>query len=255
MDIIKITSAFTDFNIPYGLVYLPEIDSTNSYAKKNIYTDSVVISSFQKKGRGRFERVWYSDKNKNVLMSIVLCNSSLPSNLVNFYLSVITYDVLKDFLKNYDNIILDLKWPNDILLNNKKIAGILSESVNSNNGRRYILGLGLNINQDNFPAELNNKVTSLKIETKKCYSIEDIIISLVYQFYKNIFLFTGNIIHEWKKRTFVIGKRIKFNNGRYVSDATVINIADDGSIALEINEENNSKKIQSYYSGEISFIY
>ena len=133
----------------YSIVTLDEVHSTNSYALENIkfLDDSTVIyTARQLSGRGRYNRKWVCDDSDNIYMSIVLKPENVTSypfpNLTQ-YLSVTVCKVLE----NDFNLKPAIKWPNDILVDECKISGILAESYMENNEvKGIVLGLGLNVN-------------------------------------------------------------------------------------------------------------
>lgn len=169
--------------------YFETIDSTNERAKK-IAEDlkqknnkiNLVIAENQLAGKGTKGRVWLSNKGENILMTIIF----YPENLLE-ELDGITYkiaEMIKHAIKDLYNISLDIKFPNDLLLNNKKVCGILTESSIMKNRVNYLLiGIGFNVNQVDFPEVLNEIATSLKKENLlDDYKREDIIIKI----YNNI---------------------------------------------------------------------
>ncbi len=235
--------------------YSEEIDSTNAYAKSfENETDLMVISDFQTRGLGRMERKWESEKGKNLTFTIKKHFSIKPENIqaVNFYFSYFLLAYVKDFiLKNkkinipYPEIFI--KWPNDILLNSKKISGLLIEN-NINTGE-YCIGIGINLNQDIFPEELN--AYSLKEFLDKKIDITDFLIGLISVYEGNIkFLLSGkyDLIYKlWKNSNNLIGKEIFFIcNERDVNKGKVIDLLKDGGIKIEQNSQN-----LTFYSGEI----
>ncbi len=155
--------------IGQSLFFLHEIESTNTYANdllKNVNPPegTIVHTDNQTKGRGQRGSSWNSEIAQNITVSVVLKPTFLSLNQ-HFYLSKITalalYDVLAELLPNsqYD---IKIKWPNDILVNQKKIAGVLIENTIQQQGLQHsVIGIGLNVNQANFD-ELNSTATSLK---------------------------------------------------------------------------------------------
>jgi len=143
---------------------------------------TVVLAHYQNKGRGQSGNFWESERGKNILASIILFPEFIPAHQ-QFYLSKITSLAIFDFLKSkIDNI--SIKWPNDIYIGNRKIAGILIEnSVKGGYLSSTILGMGININQQKFSKELANPV-SLKQLLGKEYSIEELAHQLIDQIFK-----------------------------------------------------------------------
>ena len=149
-------------------IYLEEIDSTNKYAKENIkkFDDlTVIYAGNQTAGRGRLSRKWCTSKGDNIYASIVLKPSDnikdVYSNLTQ-YLCLVLSEVLEEY-----GVLSEIKWPNDIRINKKKISGILAEAVSSSNKLEgIILGFGVNLNcSKNFIDNINQPATSLNLET------------------------------------------------------------------------------------------
>lgn len=155
--------------IGQSLFFLNEVESTNTYASdllKNVNPPegAIVYTDNQTQGRGQRGTIWRSAVAENVTMSVILKPNFLAIK-DSFYLSKITalavYDLMAERLTNgqYD---IKIKWPNDILVNQKKIAGILIENtVHNNHIQNSIIGVGLNINQYEF-GELESSATSIK---------------------------------------------------------------------------------------------
>ncbi|MCE1164735.1 MAG: biotin--[acetyl-CoA-carboxylase] ligase [Bacteroidetes bacterium] len=164
--------------------YLDSIDSTNKFAKNEVTDDDVlIVAGYQLKGRGRLDRTWNSDKGKNVTVTLVKKLDIKKVHLVNFYTSYIILRALKEISSGSasgSEGLFMLKWPNDVLLNKKKIAGVLTELVSINeNPKKFIIGFGVNVNQDNFPSEISGKATSLKKTFGKDFSVKEVINTIV----------------------------------------------------------------------------
>jgi len=167
-----------------NIIYKKELPSTNTYLSEQIATTTkkikpftLVYTDFQTAGRGQQTNKWESEKGKNLLMSIFLYPPLEPSNqfLVSEWISLSITDFLINTIGLKETTI---KWPNDIYVKDKKIAGILIEhSLDTTNIKYSIAGIGLNMNQEIFPAYLPNP-TSVKLETQKNYTIEKAIKSI-----------------------------------------------------------------------------
>lgn len=159
-----------------NLLFLHDVESTNTYAMNllrnvNAMEGTIVYTDNQTKGKGQRGAVWSSDIALNITASVILKPRFLGIENT-FYLSKISalavYDVLTEMLANsqYD---IKIKWPNDILVNRLKIAGILIENNFTNTTIQYsVIGIGLNVNQVEF-GEFGNMATSLKLLTGKDY--------------------------------------------------------------------------------------
>ncbi|MDD2198925.1 MAG: biotin--[acetyl-CoA-carboxylase] ligase [Bacteroidales bacterium] len=150
-----------------------ELDSTNAEAqrliKDGLNQSAAIISQYQLQGRGQKGNCWHSENGKNILISIV-CFHNMPMEN-QFDISIKSSLGIIDFLDDY-SIKAQIKWPNDILINGKKLAGILIE--NNVKGRflsSSIIGIGLNVNQNSFPKELTQAI-SLNLITKQTHNLE-----------------------------------------------------------------------------------
>lgn len=158
-------------------IFLTEVESTNNYANHLVLSKAaddgtVVLAQHQKKGRGQLGNSWESEHGKNLLASFILFPKSLTA-ANQFYLSKIISLAIIDFLKT-ETTVISIKWPNDIYVQNKKVAGILIE--NSAKGRLIssaIIGVGMNLNQEKFVSNAPNPV-SLKQITGNDYDIEEV---------------------------------------------------------------------------------
>ncbi len=259
MDTDKIRSCVVKEGYLKDIIYFEQLDSTNKYAKENkISSDVLVITSHQKSGIGRFGRVWEAEKDENITITLVK-NFNLAideAHLVNFYTSYILIMVLKEKFSRYSNDQFFLKWPNDVMLNNKKVAGILTELQNlKSDNKKFLIGIGVNVNQKEFTDFLKIKATSFYKEFLKKTDLEELIIMIIEKFYENLVLINSGekLLTLWKQNTNIINKKISI---RTVEDAKeikakVLDIDLDGGIKVEIENGNKYK----YFSGEISLIY
>ncbi|MBH76410.1 MAG: biotin--[acetyl-CoA-carboxylase] ligase [Flavobacteriales bacterium] len=179
-----------------NIIYYDVLDSTNSFLKEivrenKISESMIVVANFQTKGVGQRNNLWESKKNKNLLFSMFICNDKLKSSLIN-YLNIITslsiIYTLKKFIGNEE---VKIKLPNDILVNNKKISGILTETkISKNYLKEIIIGVGININQEHF-SFIGRKSTSLinytdrKIDKKIFLNSFIVKFNMVYDLFVN----------------------------------------------------------------------
>ena len=158
-------------------IFLTEVESTNNYANQLVLSKAaehgtVVLAQYQNKGKGQQGNSWESEPGKNLLASIILFPDFL-SAAKQFYLSKIASLSIVDFLKTETNGIA-IKWPNDIYIQHKKVAGILIENaIKGQNLSSSIIGIGLNLNQELFETDAPNPV-SLKQVLAKDYDIENV---------------------------------------------------------------------------------
>ena len=158
------------------IIFLPTLTSTNAYASRllkngTLPEGTVIYTNYQSAGKGYFGNKWESEDGKNLLVSIILYPSFIkPED--QFCISMAISLAICDFLEGYINGCA-IKWPNDIYVNNDKIAGILIDSALSGESIEYtVVGIGLNINQEKFSKSVPNP-TSLNIISGKTYNITD----------------------------------------------------------------------------------
>ena len=161
--------------------YFDELPSTHLYVKENqdkLENGTVIIANKQTAGIGTHGRTWYTGSGDNIAMSMLFKPECDLSSLNN-----ITVDVaqtIKKAIKNLYNIDLDIKHPNDLLLNGKKICGILTE-INTISGKinYLIISLGFNVNEICFDEETIKIATSLKKEYNKNFDRKEIIMKII----------------------------------------------------------------------------
>lgn len=249
MDIEKLKSQLIKSSVLKNLIYLEEIDSTNNYAKlNNVETDTIIVTDNQFSGRGRFNRIWYSTNGEDATFTIV---KDLPLiideiYLVNFYVSLILLKTLLGISAGLENKLF-LKWPNDLLINSRKISGILTEVKDLSEPRKtFIIGVGVNLNSNEFNENLGDKATSVFAQSGEKTDREQFIISFVKNFYDYLDHLKRSefLIKEWKKHSRLIGSKVSFkifedseNLAGVVDDIDV-----DGALILRF-DENSIKKI------------
>ncbi len=223
-----------------NIVVLDEVDSTNTYAKKNIdmFADGTVIcAKRQTTGRGRLNRSWIDLGEGNLFMTIVLkpsttFNEAYP-NLTQ-YLSVTLSKVLETY-----GLTAQIKWPNDVLIDGKKIAGILSETVMQGSTLKGIaLGIGVNLNSQQYKlSNIPNKVaTSLNLEINKEINIEEFKKKLIEEFFKNYNEFlTGGfkfIKQDYINRNCFLNKKLNIQIFNNIESGLAKDINDKGELVL-----------------------
>ena len=168
------------------IIRLHSIGSTNDYMaeqlrnKKIIEEGTVVIAYEQSKGKGLNKNSWESEPGKNITLSILLKPDFLRADQQFMLIKSISLGVY-DFVKSYIvHSKISIKWPNDIYLEDKKIAGILiSNIIEGNQMRQSIAGIGININQKHFPNHVRNPVSIINVLRKEL-DLEQVLHELLY---------------------------------------------------------------------------
>ena len=228
-----------------NLLYLETVDSTNKYAKEHlseIKDKTLVFAEIQTAGRGRLSRKWDCIGQKNLYASIVLKPSDkmqeVYSNLTQ-YLCVILTRVFKEY-----NVDAQIKWPNDIRINKKKISGILAEAVTCSNGLDgIILGFGVNLNCLKDEIELiDQPATSLNIEAGMEIDRETFLKRVIKEFCLgyNRFIEEGflYIREDYKKRAEFLNKFVTIKVFDKEISGIAVDITENGALKLVDTNDN-----------------
>lgn len=230
--------------------------STNEYCKKllkegRINEGTVILADHQNKGKGQSGSSWESEKGKNLTFSIILFPRFL-SVQNQFYIAMSVSTGIIDFL-NFMSVDSEIKWPNDIYVNNKKIAGILIEnSVMKDKIINSIIGVGININQEIFRSDAPNP-TSLFLESGKSYDLGNSYKSLILNINNWINLLysrkydeikTGYLEHLW-----LLNQQAAFTDSKGVFQGTIVDVEDGGILIIR----TDANQIRKYDFREVAF--
>ncbi|PJI07767.1 MULTISPECIES: biotin--[acetyl-CoA-carboxylase] ligase [Clostridium] len=259
LNIEKIKQNLKTKYIGKNLIFLESIDSTNLEAKrlinKDIENGTLIIAEEQTLGKCRFsDRKWRSPKYKGLWMSLIL-KPHIEPNLLPLITQLAAASITYSF-NTQNDIKAFIKWPNDIILNNKKLVGILTElSLDSFNEPNIILGIGINVSQnfDDFSKEISNKATSLAIELNKPVSREIVLTYFLNdfeRFYDN-FMHTKdsqNFLKICKKNSILIGKDIEITRKNKTISAKAVDINNSGELVIMFKDGHTENLI----SGEVT---
>ncbi|TDS27411.1 biotin--[acetyl-CoA-carboxylase] ligase [Halanaerobium congolense] len=232
-----------------------ETDSTNDQAKKylkkmknpgDISDITIFAADFQEKGRGRRGHNWFSGGPEGLAASFLFSvdNYTEKIPLITAAAALAVSDTF-----DYFNLKTELKWPNDILVSQKKIAGILSELVIDDDQNVFvIIGCGVNLNNYYFKKEINNLATSYYLEKKEQID-KNIFLSVLIEKmndYANDFFNSKSkeIIMNWKNKLDLVGKIIDFNYKDKNYSGKIKEILDNGDLLIDFNN-GQSKKVSS----------
>jgi BirA family biotin operon repressor/biotin-[acetyl-CoA-carboxylase] ligase len=225
--------------------YFQSIDSTNSkayqLALRGAKEGEIVIAESQVEGKGRLGRRWFSPSFLNLYLSLILRPPLPPhrASLITLMAAVATADAIQ----NYSGLFPQIKWPNDVLLGGRKVAGLLSE-IQSEMDRIHfvILGIGVNLNMEEkmFPKEIQNTATSLKREKGETVSRKDFLLSLLtaLEDWYEAFLKEGGhpVLEAWRGRAQIEGKHINVSSMGENLSGVAVDIDSDGALILETGE-------------------
>ena len=228
----------------WQLYALKVVNSTMDEIKKDCYKsnlNTLLMAYLQTDGRGRKNNKWISNLG-NLFLSIKL-NTFHISNpvLLNYLIGIIVYDTINYFLEDKKNIFI--KWPNDILIEKKKIAGILIDT--SSKGDKisdFYIGIGVNIKI--APINLEYETTSLKLESSMNLSRKKFLSKLTFYFnyWENILKrkSTSFIFKSWMERSLPIDSKISFRRNDSIINGVYKGINSNGSIKILINNKENN---------------
>ena len=234
----------------YTIVALEEVHSTNSYALEflpSFEDKTVVFTTHQTLGRGRYNRKWVCDSSENLYMSIVLKpekNNDYPFPNLTQYLSVSVCKVLENSFGIKPNI----KWPNDILVNGAKISGILAETdMTKNEIDGVVLGIGLNVNlKQETLNSIDQNATSIAVLKNENYDCEKIARMICDEFFANYDNFVNGgfeyIKDEYVKRCAFLGQNITIREAEERKKYFAKSIDNEG-LLIAIDEQNRECRI------------
>ncbi len=241
------------------LKYFNTIDSTNTMLKtlagQGAPEGTAIVADAQEKGRGRLGRNWMSSPGLGIWMSILLKPDLHPAMLQSLTLAaaVAVCRAIEPFTAKTPGI----KWPNDILIDGKKVCGILTEmSAEADRVLWVVIGIGVNVHHspEDFPEELNGSAASLAMfgkdnqELDRC-KIAAGIMNAMEELYRD-FVKNGPdaMLAEWKQRSVTLGRKVSLKQGDKTLIARVLDIGSDGRLVIETEDGT----VTEILSGEIT---
>ena len=227
--------------IGHQLHYYEEIGSTNDEAFRlglaGAPEGTALIANSQSTGKGRMQRVWHSPAGSNIYTSIILRPEITPSRTPQ--MSILAGVAVAEVLESYCPDRIKLKWPNDVLIDGKKVCGILSQVKTAVGEVDFIvLGMGINVNisYGQFTKEICNLATSLAIETGREISRQELIISLyenLAKWYKQLLKDGfGRIKEKWLSISPMIGQTVQVMFREEAVNGKTTGLDEDGSLIL-----------------------
>ena len=238
--------------------YFPALDSTNSKAYQLALNGAkegeVVIAELQEQGRGRLGRDWFSPPFLNLYLSVILRPEIPPhqASLITLMAAVATAEAIQQS----SGIQPFIKWPNDILLRGRKVAGLLNE-IQSEMDRIHfiILGIGVNLNMDErmFSKEIRSVATSLKEEMGQTISRKSFLQCLLEKLedWYTIFLKEGaeTVLKAWKDKAQIKGRRVKVTSFGETLIGTAVDVDSNGALILETKDGDRKRVV----AGDIEY--
>ena len=240
-------NTFFEDSSPNNIIVFEELASTNDYLKellskvKPLEPNTVIMAKNQTAGKGQRGNVWKSEPHTNLTASFLLSPEKLDISS-QFSLTVIASLAVYDIIKTFCDKHISIKWPNDIMIGNKKVAGILIENkIVGTQVKHSIIGIGINVYQKQFPAEISSKTTSLILENDNL-NLE--IIDLVKKIQKKLAEYSGSykenselFLARYNRKLFRKDKVHSYFFEGNIVEGTILRVEKDGLLQIEIDKK------------------
>ena len=234
-----------------NIYFYNEIDSTMNQIKRFSPSQkkegAIVIAEIQKMGRGRFERKWINESQKSLCFSLFLEPKILELKFINMAVSI----SISESINQLTELKSEIKWPNDILINNKKVSGILIETELINNQvSSCIIGIGINVTLKSFEDPNLSNATSILVESG-IYLDRNILLIQILNKLNNLYSSIQNGIslkNLWKEKLETIGKEISVKQGSKIISGTGIDVTEEGDLIIR----ETGGKTTKLSSGEVT---
>jgi len=238
-------------------VWFDELDSTNRWLGDHYdaftMSGGVVVCDHQLRGRGRFQRSWFDRPSACLLFSVVLRypDATSASGLISLLPAIALAECLT--IHAGSKVHVSLKWPNDVMLNNRKTAGVLGVNILASRWTASIVGVGLNLDltEEDFPENLREKATSLRREGMSAVAREVFLAEILTK-WETLFdeLLFGNareICERWERFGPERGSRVIHNGSHESTEGYFAGLGDHGQMILQTSEKGNVE----IFSGDI----
>lgn len=235
--------------------YHDSIDSTNNkgrmMASEGCAEGLVITAEEQTAGRGRLGRQWTTPKFTSIAFSLVLKPRIKPAQAPG--ITIVMGTAVCSALKKLTSLDVGIKWPNDIIINNKKVCGILTEMNAEIDAVNFIVaGVGINVNINKFPDELSEIATSLMLETGREVSRKEVLAAVLTEFEMlyNEFKQNGlkDIIEQFKNYSVTLGRQVKVISINETFEGEAVDITSDGILIVKTSDGTMKKVV----SGDVS---
>lgn len=243
-----------------NITRLLTVGSTNEYLNNSINLNNefedgdIVVALEQSSGKGRGKKIWESEPGKNLTFSVLLKPDFIQADHQFLLNKAISLGILEFIKSIINNLRIKIKWPNDIYINDGKVAGILIDNIISGNKITYsVIGIGININQLDFDEFIPNPV-SLKSFTDKKLDLDDCLHSIChylnFQYLQLCNLNFSKLDQSYHSAMYRLNENHKFKVENKIIEARIIGVTKFGQLQLETLE----KEIIEFDYNEIEFI-
>lgn len=240
------------------LVFHKETGSTNidakALAERGEASGAVVVADMQTAGRGRLGRGWAAPAGKNIYMTLMLRPDCPPNkaSALTLVMAIAVYEALCELISKEQ---CGIKWPNDIVVNGKKICGILTEmSAELDQIHYVVIGAGINVNQETFAPEIQETATSLYVERKKQSNRAALAARVLYYFEKNYAVFEKSwdlsaLADKYNEFLVNRGREVRVLDPKGAYDGIARGINEKGELLVERKSDGQTMQV---YAGEVS---
>ena len=240
------------------IFFYETIGSTNTVASEiaaKTVEGAVVLADTQSKGKGRLGRVWVSPPEVNIYMSIILRPDIRPRDAT--LITIMSSVACANALRKVTGLNVTIKWPNDLIIQKKKLCGILTELKTERNKIIFaVAGIGINVNADinEFPEDVRYIATSLKNETGIVYSRTEIVAEILNEidrWYKTLKVMDRDaLLSEWKRLSSTLGREVNVVTGRGTITGLALDIDGEGMLMIKLA----SGEVKRISSGDLTIV-
>lgn len=256
MSGIEITRCMETAIYGRNLIFHKETDSTNLDAKRlgedGAPEGTLVVADQQTAGRGRRGRTWISPAGESIYMTILLRPDCEPGQVSS--VTLVMALAVMEAIKELTSAECGIKWPNDVVINEKKVCGILTEmSLDMDSIHYVVVGTGINVNQKSFAEEIVQTATSLAIELGKTVNRNKLVSRVMYFFEKNYEVYKqtydlSGLVDKYNDYLINRGKEVRVLDPKGEFDGIALGIDNRGQLLVKKDDET----VVEVYAGEVS---
>lgn len=245
-----------DVALARQILVFEETDSTNDVAcqlgRQGAPEGVVVFAEQQRRGRGRLGRQWVSTVREGLWFSILLRPGSAPEEWMRLTTWAAVSVALA--LEEISGLPMEIKWPNDVQINGRKVTGILIEAYRIGEEGYAVAGLGVNVNQTAFDPDIRARAVSLREAAGRSFDRQEVAVAILRQLdalYRRLDTAFEEIVREAERRSILFGKYVEIGSGQHREAGVVEGLTSEG--ALRIRDASGSLRIVS--GGEVTVVF
>ena len=242
--------------IEWKIIRFDVLESTNSkaleLARKSAQEGTVVLADSQTAGRGRFGRKWYSPHGKGLFFSAILYPPFTDKRI--FTLPLVAGCAVATAIKSLTGLAPLLKWPNDVLIGEKKISGILIETAQVSGRLAAVIGVGVNVSNTDFPEEISQTATSIQLECKRGISSSAVLERCLQELSDRYEYFVSGrsekIVSEAREISSLLGRRVRISTSGGEFSGSAIDLDETGALVVRLHDG----AVRTFTTGEVQLV-